>query len=111
MTIFTQKWSNIIHIKWSLLSVCGSQKSLVSACTQKCHECLCAFKNDDHADTASRIAEMPVVLMILRCVVRCGIPSLPRGAGSSSCWGLSLGVAWAKGLSPGVDVSSDVGRA
>ena len=57
------------------------------------------------------IAEMPVVLMNLRCVMRCGVPSLPRGAGSSSCWGLSLGVAWAKGLSPGVGVSSEVGCA
>ena len=54
---------------------------------------------------------MPVDLVNLRCGIRWGIPSLPCGAGSSSSWGLSLGVIWANGLRPGVGVSSDVGRA
>ena len=64
------------------------------------HECLYAFKNDVQADAAPRIAEMPVDLM-----------NLPCGTGPSPSWGLSLGVIWANGLSPGVGVSSDVGRA
>ena len=90
----------LFTLKWSLLSDVGHES----------HECLYAFRSDVPADAASRIAEMPIGLMDLRCVMCWWVPSLPRGAGSSSCWGLSLGVAWAKGLSPSVGVPPVVGR-